>query len=377
MLKGFYLTLLIGPVVPVPVPQSVLDALTGVQITSSAEPGTPSGFQLTFSLSTQSPLHTLFLLSAGSQLPIVRVILIATVNGVPDVLMDGVVTKQDVSPGSDPGHSTLTVTGVDLTALMNLIDFSGIPYPAMPAEARVLLILAKYAMFGIIPLVIPSIMIDVPIPTDRIPKHKGTDLQYVNKLADEVGYIFYISPGPAPGANVAYWGPEIKVGVPQPALNINMDAHTNVESLSFSFDTEHKTLPVIFIVNQQTHVPIPIPIPDITPLNPPLGLIPPIPKKIEYMSETAKLTPIQAVLIGLTKAARSSDAVTGNGTLDVLRYGRILKSRQLVGVRGVGLAFDGLYYVKSVTHNIKPGEYKQSFTLTRNGLISTVPKVPA
>jgi hypothetical protein len=29
-----------------------------------------------------------------------------------------------------------------------------------------------------------------------------------------------------------------------------------------------------------------------------------------------------------------------------------------------------------VTHNIKPGEYKQSFTLTRNGLISTVPKVP-
>jgi hypothetical protein len=377
MLKGFYLTLLIGPVVPVPVPQSVLDALTGVQITSSAEPGTPSGFQLTFSLSTQSPLHTLFLLSAGSQLPIVRVILIATVNGVPDVLMDGVVTKQDVSPGSDPGHSTLTVTGVDLTALMNLIDFSGIPYPAMPAEARVLLILAKYAMFGIIPLVIPSIMIDVPIPTDRIPKHKGTDLQYVNKLADEVGYIFYISPGPAPGANVAYWGPEIKVGIPQPALNINMDAHTNVESLSFSFDTEHKTLPVIFIVNQQTHVPIPIPIPDITPLNPPLGLIPPIPKKIEFMSETAKLTPIQAVLIGLTKAARSSDAVTGNGTLDVLRYGRILKSRQLVGVRGVGLAFDGLYYVKSVTHNIKPGEYKQSFTLTRNGLISTVPKVPA
>jgi hypothetical protein len=155
-----------------------------------------------------------------------------------------------------------------------------------------------------------------------------------------------------------------------------MDAHSNVENLSFSFDAEHKTLPVIFIQNQQTHVPIPIPIPDITPLNPPLGLIPPIPRKLEYMAETAKLSPIQAVLIGLTKAARSSDAVTGNGSLDVLRYGRVLKSRQLVGVRGAGMAFDGLYYVKSVTHNIKRGEYKQSFTLTRNGLISTLPKVP-
>jgi hypothetical protein len=30
-----------------------------------------------------------------------------------------------------------------------------------------------------------------------------------------------------------------------------------------------------------------------------------------------------------------------------------------------------------VTHNIKRGEYKQSFTLSRNGLISTFSEVPA
>ena len=47
-----------------------------------------------------------------------------------------------------------------------------------------------------------------------------------------------------------------------------------------------------------------------------------------------------------------------------------------MGVRGAGLPFDGLYYVKSVTHDIKRGEYKQSFTLARNGLVSTVPTVP-
>ena len=55
----------------------------------------------------------------------------------------------------------------------------------------------------------------------------------------------------------------------------------------------------------------------------------------------------------------------------MLRYGRVLKARQLVGVRGAGPAFDGLYYVKSVTHKLKRGEYKQSFTLVRNGLVST------
>jgi hypothetical protein len=34
-----------------------------------------------------------------------------------------------------------------------------------------------------------------------------------------------------------------------------------------------------------------------------------------------------------------------------------------------------LYYVKSVTHNLKRGEYKQSFTLVREGLISLTPNV--
>ena len=73
----------------------------------------------------------------------------------------------------------------------------------------------------------------------------------------------------------------------------------------------------------------------------------------------------------------ASDAITGNGSLDVLRYGRVLQPRMLVGVRGAGLAYDGLYYVDSVTHNIKRGEYKQSFTLSRDGLISITPGVPA
>ena len=54
----------------------------------------------------------------------------------------------------------------------------------------------------------------------------------------------------------------------------------------------------------------------------------------------------------------------------MLRYGRVLKRARLVGVRGAGIAFDGLYYVESVTSTLKRGEFKQSFTLTRNGLIS-------
>lgn len=374
MLKGFYVTLMIGPVVPIPVPKPVLDALKSIEVNSRTDQ--PSAFQLTFTLNNRSPLQTLFLI-AGAQTPLLRVIIILTINGTPNVLMDGVMTNQQVSPGSNPGESTLTITGEDLSKVMDLQDFSGLPYPAMPPEVRILLVLAKYAIFGMIPLVIPSLFTDVPIPTERYPIHQGTDLEYIRGLASDVGYVFYVDPGPVPGTNTAYWGPEIKVGVPQPALNYDMDAHTNVESLSFTFNGANTTLPIVFIQNSMTKIPIPIPIPKLNPLQPPLGVIPAPITNITMLKDTAKLSPMAAIGKGLAVASRSADAVSGNGSLDVVRYGRLLKARQLVGVRGVGMAFDGLYFVKSVTTNLKQGELKQSFELTRNGLVSITPRVPA
>ena len=378
MLKGVHLTLMVGPVVPIPVPQIVLDALTDVEVVAPDEAA--GAFTLKFSMSVRSPLHTLFLLSGGAAIPLLRVILVATVNGSPNVLIDGVVTRTEILPGSDARHTSLQVTGDDLTAVMQQLLFSGIPgipYPAMPAEAVVALILAKYAFLGVVPLVLPSIALDVPIPTNRVPSQQGNDLEYIRLLAERVGYVFYIDPGPAPGMSVAYWGPKVKVGVPQPALNVDMDAASNVDSLSFSYQGNARSLPVVYIQNEQTKVPLPIPIPDIGPLNPPLGLIDPPPQTLRPLPETAKYSPVRAMLLGMAEAAKSADTVTGRGSLDVTRYGRVLKSRQLVGVRGAGPAFDGLHYVSEVRHTIRRGEYKQSFTLSRKGLLSTVPAVPA
>lgn len=373
MNNGIRLTLLVGPVVPIPVPQVVLDALTSVEVTSNTDG--PSGFQLTFVLSNKSPLQTIFLV-AGGQTPMLRVIIVVTLNGTPQVLMDGVMTRQEVTPGGKTGEFQLKVTGEDLSKAMDLIDFSGLPFPAMPVEARVALTIAKYAVFGMVPLVIPTLLMDVPIPIERIPSQQGTDLQYLRQLAADAGYVFYVDPGPLPGMNIAYWGPEIKIGVPQPALNLDMDAHTNVQSLSFSFNTANTTLPIVFIQNQLTKVPIPLPIPKINPLQPPLGVIPAPITNVTVLRDTAKLSPMAAIMRGMAEASKSADAVTGSGTLDVVRYGRVLKSRQLVGVRGAGMAYDGLYFVKSVTSAVKRGEFKQSFNLTRNGLVSITPRVP-
>jgi hypothetical protein len=376
MLSGsVHLSLLMGPVVPVPVPKPVTEALESVEIRTSA--GEKGGFSLTFGFSSDSPLTTLLLL-LGEIGPVIRTVLFATVNGLPVPLVDGVITHHQVSPDIQAGTTSLVLTGEDLTAVMNQIDMTGLPYPAMPPFARVNVILAKYAMFGIVPVVIPSVVVDVPIPTNRIPTQQGTDLAYVEQLAEEVGYVFYVDAGPVPGTSVAYWGPEIKIGVPQAALNVDMDAHNNVETINVRFDGQSAALPVVFIQNEQTKLPIPIPIPPgANPLNPPLGLIPPTPKRVELMQDTANKSPAQALMLGLARASRTSEAVTATGSLDVLRYGRPLRARSLVGLRGAGVAFDGLYFVKSVTHKLERGSYKQDFTLTRNGLVSTLPVVPA
>ena len=376
--KGIQLSLLIGPIVPIPAPRVVLDALESVEVRTAT--GSASGFQLKFSITARSELNTIFLLAAGTNAsvatPALRVMLVLTMNGSPQPLFDGVMTNVQVQPGGQGQSGSLTVTGEDVTKVMDKIDWSGLPFPAVPVEGRVALLCAKYAAFGLIPLIIPVLFPDVQIPIDKIPSQRGTDLAYIQELARQVGYVFYVEPGPVAGTNIAYFGPEIKVGVPQPALNVDMDALTNVESLSFTFDPEKGVLPIVFIQNQLTRAPIPIPIPNLNPLQPPLAALPTPLSNIKFMKDTAKMSPMRAISAGLAEAAKSQDAVTGHGSLDVLRYGRPLKARGLVGVRGVGVAYDGLYYVSSVTSTLKRGEFKQSFELTRNGLVSLVPNVP-
>jgi hypothetical protein len=374
MLKGsVHLSLMMGPVVPLPVPKIVTEALESVEVQTAA--GEKGGFSLTFGFSSDSPLTTLMLL-LGQVGPTIRTVLFATVNGLPIPLIDGVITHHQISPDVQAGKSTLVLTGEDLTAVMNQLDMTGFPFPGMPDFSRVAAILAKYTSFGVVPLVIPSVALDTPSPTTRIPTQRGTDLQYIEELAAEVGYVFYVEAGPTPGASTAYWGPEIKIGVPQTALNVDMDAHTNVDAINFRFDGQSATLPVVFIQNEQTKAALPIPIPPgANPLNPPLGAISPMPSQVELMHDTANKSPALALMLGLARAARSSEAVTGTGSLDVVRYGRPLRARSLVGVRGAGIAFDGLYFVKRVTDRLERGKYQQDFTLTRNGLVSTVPVV--
>src|SRR5262249_44825412 len=153
------LQLLIGPV-PIPAPKEVVEALTSVKVEAGSGE-TQAGFELTFDLPARSPLRTLFLLTGGGSLPLMRVVLVVQIGGHAESLIDGLTTNVETQPG-EGGVSKLVVKGKDMSALMNFIELTGVPYPAMPPAVRVLLVLAKYAAFGVIPMVIPSIVEDLP-----------------------------------------------------------------------------------------------------------------------------------------------------------------------------------------------------------------------
>jgi hypothetical protein len=373
LLGNAILTLLIGPAVPVPAPLPVIEALQSVQVTSARD---RSGFQLRFAMGKRSLLQ-LALLPAGYFDPVVtRVVIMVTISGIPQVLMDGFVTRQELAPSNTPGESTLTVTGEDLSVAMDIVE-KVLPLPAMPDAAKVAVCLAPYAALGVVPMIIPPIITTVQSPTTRIETQAlKTDLAYIKELATRNGYVFFIQPGPLPGQSIGYFGPDISVPLPQRSLSVNMDAFTNVESLSFSLDGLAKKIRIFTVLDPATRrIPIPIPLPNVSAVKPPLGLRPTPPAKVEFHNGGARLAPDEAARDILSFLMNNSTAISGSGTLDVLRYGQALRARTLVGVRGAGLAYDGLYYVDSVTHDIKKGQYKQNFSLSRDGLIANTPVV--
>ena len=355
-----------GPKLVRPVPAEVSEALLSAQITTTA--GERSGFQIAFDL-TKKGIITQRLLPEGFFDPRTRVIVVATVKGTPTVLLDGLIVRQEVGASNQPGQTTLTVTGEDLTLLMDLEERTD-RYPNLAPSQRVERILAKYTDYGIDARIIREQIQQSPNEQRRVDYQTGTDLQYINDLAKANGFTFYLDPGPVPGRSTAFWGPEQRLGQRQHALNVNMDNNSTVDQLTFAYDGTAREEPQARVQDPKSRDSTLLAQPDISPLRPPLGLRATPALKRRTLSGTAKMDQGQAQAAALARAATSADAISGSGSLDVNRHGYILRPRELVGVRGSGVTYDGDYYVKSVTHNLRPGSYQQNFTLSREGLIA-------
>jgi len=366
-LLGIRLILLLGKTVPLPAPASVMNALTHVKVINDSEGS--DGFQITFTLG-KDKLGDYALLASGALDPDRRVVVGVLLGTSLEALIDGVIYHHQIAPGNEPGQSTLTVSGRDLSVLLDLEEKNA-EYKNRPDFLIVNEILLNYAQYGIVPQATPTT--DVPIELFRIPRQHETDFKFLQRMAKRNGFVFYLEPLTL-GVNTAYWGPKKRLGLPQPALSLDMGTATNVTNLSFTNDalapvgTKGSFVEPI----SKTSIPIP-PLPSLR--IPPLAASPAPPRRTQLMRRTAGLNPAQAATTALAAATNAPDAIKASGQLETVRYGSVLRARRLVGVRGAGLKNDGFYYVHSVTHEIEPGNYTQNFTLSREGTGPLLPLV--
>jgi hypothetical protein len=362
---GIRLILWMGKTVPRPAPIDVSAALGELTVTNDAD-GT-DGFELSLTVA-KSKLMDYGILSDGSVAPMTRVVIGLLMGAVPAVLIDGVITHHQLAPSSEPGASMLTVIGRDLTQVMDLEEKNE-KYENQPDFVIVTRLVAAYARYGLVPQATPTA--DVPIMLQRIPRQHETDLEFIRRMAERNGYVFYVEPVTF-GVNKAYFGPEIRASIPQSALTVGMGPAANVTSLSFSNDA---LAPVgtrgSFV---EPFLKQPIPVPPMPSLRvPPLASSAAPAERTVQLRDTANENPSRAATRAVATVTGAPEAVKGEGTVDGVRYGKVLRARRLVGVRGVGTTYDGLYYVRRVTHTISRGSYSQSFLISREGTGTLTP----
>jgi len=365
---GVHLTVLIGESVPRPVPFKLSEALKDVEVTHRDDG--PSGFQLRYQVGRSGPfdLRDYALLSDPLLRPFNRVMAVIRFAIAPQVLMDGIITDVQLTPSDLPGADLLTITGEDISVIMDLEEQSR-AFPAFPDYVAVTQILGSYARYGLIPPAPPAIPEAVspenPIEQIRQQPANMTDRAYLRSLAEMYGFVFYITPGPAPGTNTVHWGPPERLSIPQSALSVKMGPFTNVDSINFRFNAMSPQR-VRYTERGESDT---------------VGSRSPV-RSIPLARNTAEARRVTN-LIGFSCRAQTQaqgavdqsfdNTVTATGELNTIRYNAILQPRGLVGLRGAGDSYDGMYYVKNVTHRISKGSYSQSFTLTREGTGTLTP----
>lgn len=373
---GTHLTVLAGQTVPLPARPDVLESIESIEVSDTA--GEQSGMQMVLRVGRDSSALVDYpQLSDPTLQPGSRVIVTLTSGVLPHVLFDGLITHTELNPSSEPGATTLALTAVDVTVALDREE-KQVEHPAQPDFAIVAKLLLTYAEYGLIPFVIPPLSLDVPLPTDRIPVQRASDFEYIKQLAERHDYVFTVTPGPAPFTNTAYWGPVQRIAPIQPALSVAMGPETNVTSISFQEDSTAPTEVSATVQDRTTDRQMSVSSRAVS-SRPPLATQPSrlnstlTAKRTLEPSGATTTTAAQAQVQAAADA--TTDTVTAEGEVDASRYRGLLRAQGLVGLRGVGYRYDGLYAVNKVTTKVTRGAVTQSFSLAREGVGSTIPVV--
>jgi len=282
-------------------------------------------------------------------------------SGDAELIFDGYIVETGADIEHDPGASVVEVVAMDATVLMDLEE----KVRAWPNESDSGVVEAIFGEYGLTPDV------EATEPTreedDVVAIQRATDMQYVRELARRNGFECYVDV--ASGSAEGHFHAPRLDEEPQGVLSVRSGAASNVDAFSVRYDMIAPTaasaaaLGALDLSDQTAEI------------------------------ESANLTALgsdavhdagngRAVLLSRTglvdtaaleRAAqgvvdRSSWAIRATGELGTITYGKVLRAKRPVSVRGVGQVFSGIYYVEKVLHVIDGDGYRQRFALRRNAI---------
>jgi phage protein D len=279
-------------------------------------------------------------------------------------LIKAYVTAVDALFEESPGGSYLEVTGVDASVRMNLEEkVRG--WPNLSDGDIAERIFAEYGLDPEVTTTSPNRSESETTTTQR-----GTDIRFLRRLAARNGYACYVETDPVSDTETGVFAPLDLAAQAQGVLSVRFGEAGNVERFSARYEMVRPTTAEAGGVGiagrsvetaqvsstSETELGADGTLEAITPQ----PLVRPSGTGLDDAGELQRYC--QAV------ADRSSWAITATGWLQVGAYGRALRARRPVAVRGAGSLYSGTYLVRRVLHTFSGEQYTQQFELSRNAL---------
>jgi len=278
-----------------------------------------------------------------------------------EVVFDGYISHVSCRANDEGANMTVEIRGVDASYHMNQEEktriWRGKTYEAIATE-----LFTEYQFKPVVAE--PPAGGEPPLQVAQ----RGTDHRFLRELARRRGFEFYVL-----GGN-AYFRPPDLTAKPQKVIAVHFGDQTNCHNLRFDADGTAPTVAQVSYFDAMEGAATT----DVAQESglPPLGT-----KPLTGLRGAIRMPQAKRIARGLgfhsgAQAAeyaagilrRNGWWVTAHGSLNGLRYGRVLRSRKLVTVKGAGPNYNGDYYVRKVQHHLTARTYEMQFELARNAL---------
>jgi len=288
---------------------------------------------------------------------------VAVGSAIAEPLIEAYVIETNANFANQPGQSILNVVAMDATVLMSLEEKVK-SWPDMSDSDIANAIFTDQA-YNFVPDVETTTLRRQDV--DQAPTQRGTDLQFLRDLARRNGFEVYVETNPLTRLTEGHFHPPRLDQTAQGVLSINFGEATNVNSFNARFDmlgptsAQARGLNVGTLSNEQAQADSI----SLRALGRQTSLDGNRPRRM-LLTNTGLSEAAELQIYAQAVVDSSSLAITGEGQLNTVAYGKLLRAKRPVLVRGAGSQFNGTYYVRRVLHTMSGDSYAQNFTLHRN-----------